>query len=127
MTRYLTYHEALVIVNALKATIADPGLLDSALHRPQSGYGDYDHYPTIGLKAAALLHSVVKTPPLLDGNKRLGWLCAIVFLELNHHTTELRDGEEAAEVVLAVADGRMSDVAEIAAALRVLPMVDVTT
>jgi death-on-curing protein len=30
-----------------------------------------------------LLQSIVKNHPLIDGNKRLGWLATAVFLELN--------------------------------------------
>ena len=38
---------------------------------------------TLRSKAAALLHSIVNNHPLVDGNKRLGWLATGVFLKLN--------------------------------------------
>ena len=63
--------------------IRDVGLLASAVARPQTTVGGEDAYPTIWLKAAALLQSVVGNHALVDGNKRLGWLSAAVFLELN--------------------------------------------
>jgi death-on-curing protein len=63
--------------------IRDVGLLGSAAARPQTTVFGEDAYPTIWTKAAALLHSIVKNPALVDGNKRLGWLAAAVFLELN--------------------------------------------
>lgn len=42
-----------------------------------------DAYPDVWTKAAALLRSVVCNHPLVDGNKRLGWVATAVFLELN--------------------------------------------
>jgi death on curing protein len=63
--------------------IRDVGLLGSAAARPQTTVFGEDAYPTIWTKAAALLHSIVKNHALVDGNKRLGWLAAGTFLELN--------------------------------------------
>lgn len=63
--------------------IRDMGLLGAAAARPQASAFGEDAYPDIWTKAAALLHSVVNNHPLVDGNKRLGWLATAVFLELN--------------------------------------------
>jgi len=63
--------------------IRDIGLLGSAAARPQTTAFGEDAYPDLLLKAAALLQSLVNDHPLVDGNKRLGWLAAAVFLELN--------------------------------------------
>lgn len=40
-------------------------------------------YPSDGEKAAALLHSIATHHPLLDGNKRMALLSAVVFLDLH--------------------------------------------
>lgn len=61
--------------------VADVGLLGSTVARPQIFVGGQDAYPTIWLKAAALLQSVVNDHALVDGNTRLGWLATAVFLE----------------------------------------------
>ena len=61
----------------------DMGLLGAAAARPQTTVMGEDAYPDIWEKAAALLQSLVKSHPLIDGNKRLGWLATAVFLELN--------------------------------------------
>jgi len=59
------------------------GLLASAAARPRaSAFGD-DAYPGLWEKAAALLQSIVKDHPLVDGNKRLSWLATAVFLSIN--------------------------------------------
>jgi death-on-curing protein len=42
-----------------------------------------DAYPGLFLKAAALLHSLVKNHALFDGNKRIAWSATFVFLGLN--------------------------------------------
>ena len=54
--------------------IRDHGLLESAIERPNATFGGEELYPTIFLKAAALLESIVKNHPFVDGNKRTGWL-----------------------------------------------------
>jgi death-on-curing protein len=59
------------------------GLLGSAVARPQTTAFGKDAFPDIWTKTAALLHSIVKSHALVDGNKRLGWLATAVFLEIN--------------------------------------------
>jgi death-on-curing protein len=51
--------------------IRDVGLLESASARPRSTAFGEDAYPSIHLKAAAMLHSIARNHPLVDGNKRL--------------------------------------------------------
>ena len=63
--------------------VRDHGLLEAAASRPRTSVFGEDAYPTIWTKAAALLQSIVKDHPLIDGNKRLGWLATAVFLDLN--------------------------------------------
>ena len=63
--------------------IRDAGLLGSAAARPRTMVFGEDAYPDLWTKAAALLQSIVKSHPLVDGNKRLGWLATATFLELN--------------------------------------------
>ena len=63
--------------------IRDVALLGSATARPQARAFGHDAYPDVVTKAAALLQSIVNNHALVDGNKRLGWLAAPVFLELN--------------------------------------------
>lgn len=99
--------------------VRDVGLLDAAVARPRSSAFGTDAYPTLALKAAALLHSLVRTHPLVDGNKRLAWLAAVVFLELNGEPVEL-DDDTAFDLVIEAAEGRI-EVDEIAARLSGRP------
>jgi len=99
--------------------IRDVGLLDSAVNRPRSSaFGD-DAYLTLELKAAALLHSMTKNHALVDGNKRLAWLCTVVFCDLNDFSSDLSD-DEAFQLVWEIASSAM-DIALIAKRLRLVP------
>lgn len=83
---YLDVDDLLALATSLLADpppVRDVGLLGSAAARPQTTVGGTDAYPDVWSKAAALLHSLVRNHPLVDGNKRLGWLATAVFLELN--------------------------------------------
>ncbi len=71
--------------------VRDVGLLDSALARPRSSVFGQDAYVSIELKASALLHSLTKNYPLVDGNKRLAWLATTVFLDLNGYDSMASD------------------------------------
>ena len=107
MIDYLTLEDLLTIVEryGLQA-VRDVGLLDSAAHRPQtSRFGD-DAYPAIEEKAAVLLESIVRNHPLIDGNKRLGWIAAVMFLERNRRRVEA-PLDDAYDLVIAVSTGVM--------------------
>ena len=58
--------------------VRDPGLLEAALFRPQTG-----HYPTLIDEAAALWESLSKNHPFVDGNKRTAFAATYVFLSIN--------------------------------------------
>ncbi len=115
---YVDLEDLLMLVRALGAgPVRDVGLLDSAAARPRSAAFGQDAYPSIGLKAAALAHSIARDHALVDGNKRLAWLAASVFLDLNGRRPELTD-DEAFTLVMDVAEGIVG-VEEIADRLRV--------
>jgi death on curing protein len=54
------------------------GALEAAVFRPQTGY-----YQDLSEEAAALLESLVNNHPFVDGNKRVGFAAAHVFLLVN--------------------------------------------
>jgi death-on-curing protein len=97
--------------------LRDAGLLGSAAARPQTVVLGEDAYPDIWTKAAALLQSIVNNQALTDGNKRLGWLAAAVFLDLNRVAIAQATNDEVYDLVVAVAAGNPS-VEEIAQWLR---------
>ena len=63
--------------------VRDEGLLESALNNAYGVYFGLENYPTVEEKAARLAYSLTKNHPFLDGNKRIGVLIMLVFLEIN--------------------------------------------
>lgn len=99
--------------------VRDVGLLGAAAARPQTTVFGEDAYPDVWTKAASLLQSIVKNHPLVDGNKRLGWLATAVFLELNGVVATRAANDDVYDLVMRVASGHES-VDEIAIALRAI-------
>jgi death-on-curing protein len=89
VTQYLTAEQVLFIHARLidetggSHGVRDVGLLASAVARPQATFEGNELYPTLFLKAAALMASLVQNHPFLDGNKRTGITAAALFLQRN--------------------------------------------
>lgn len=87
--KYLTAQNVIQIhFEIIEATggsqgLRDLGLLESAFSRPQATFDSQDLYPTISLKAAALVHSLLLNHMFVDGNKRTATICMVEFLILN--------------------------------------------
>ncbi len=118
MTRYLTVEQALRIARAAVGPVyvRDIGLLEAAVHRPRTTVFGQDAYPDLVTKAAALLHSLARNHPLVDGNKRLAWLATYVFLAKNG-VMLAADDDPAYDLVVGVASGAIDEVEEIAKVL----------
>jgi death on curing protein len=97
--------------------VRDPGLLESALARPQASALGEAAYPTIHQQGAALLHSLARNHALLDGNKRLALAAAIAFYGMNGMRVTLTN-DEAYELVIDVATGRLTDIPAISSVLE---------
>jgi death-on-curing protein len=84
MTDYITLTEVLAIHQDQIARyggshgVRDPGALESALFRPQTGY-----YDDIIAEAAALWESLCQNHPFVDGNKRTAFAVTYTFLAIN--------------------------------------------
>lgn len=83
-TVYLTVAEVLAIHEDQleryggSAGVRDPGQLEAALFRPQTGY-----YADIVAEAAALWESLSQNHPFIDGNKRTAFAVTFTFLAIN--------------------------------------------
>jgi death on curing protein len=84
----IAIHERLIERFSGSDGIRDPGLLESALYRPQSGY-----YADLVEMAAALFESLLMNHPFVDGNKRVAFFTTDVFLRMNGHKLVLNDAE----------------------------------
>jgi death-on-curing protein len=116
---YLTSAELLYVAKRAIGTdpgIRDYGLLESAAARPQAtAFGD-EAYQGLDAKAAALLHSLARNHALIDGNKRLALAGVIAFYGVNGRRLILTN-DEAYQLVMAVAEGRLDSVEDIAGRL----------
>jgi len=113
---YLTAEELLhVATRAIggKPIVRDRGLLESSAHRPQATAFGEDAYPALEEKAAALMQSLAKNHPLVDGNKRLALAGTIAFLGVNGVRLTMSN-DEAYDLVIAVVTDQIPDVEELA-------------
>ena len=86
--------------------VRDAGLLDSALEGAFAGFGDLEFYPREEEKGARLGYSLISNHAFVDGNKRIGVLVMLCFLEMNGIRLCCTDGE-LIHIGLSVADGSM--------------------
>lgn len=101
--RYLSVPEILTIYAEISSVstierrdVQNIGGLESALAQPQQTFDGADLYPSIEAKAAALLYSLCQNHSFADGNKRVAFTAARMFLRLNgfdihSETFEARD------------------------------------
>jgi death-on-curing protein len=68
-------------------------LLESAVGRPHTGYGNESKYPTVESAGAALLHSLVQNHPFHNGNKRSALVSMLVFLDRHNFVLESTEEE----------------------------------
>ena len=106
-TQILKMHSLLIQETGGSDGVRDEGLLDSALNLPFQSFDGEDIYKTIQAKAARLGFSLINNHPFADGNKRIGILAMLVFLEMNGIEIICTD-EELVELGLGVADGSVS-------------------
>jgi death-on-curing protein len=99
MTDYLTLAEVIAIhadqINRYGGHpgIRDPGVLEAALFRPQTGY-----YADLIEEAAALWESLAQNHPFIDGNKRTAFAATYTFLVING--AQLTVGAEEADAFI---------------------------
>ncbi|REK74176.1 type II toxin-antitoxin system death-on-curing family toxin [Paenibacillus paeoniae] len=76
--------------------VKEVGLLESAVHRPQSSVFGEDAYPTIFEKAAALFESLGQNHPFHNANKRTAFTALVIFLRYNglHFKMDTKKAED---------------------------------
>ena len=111
----IAIHDRVLVVHGGARGIRDLGLLQSALARPRQRFAYGKKTDAIEL-AALYTAGIVQNHPFVDGNKRVGFVLGVLFLELNGYVFNAPE-EEAAGAVFALADGRMKEM-EYAAFLR---------
>jgi death-on-curing protein len=89
----LFIHYRLVTETGGEHGIRDMGLLESAVARPKATFDDQELYSDIFEKAAAFMESLVNNHPFIDGNKRTGIACAVLFLRQNGIAFKAKNSE----------------------------------
>ena len=104
MTAYLDIEDALQVVDRYGFHVRDVGLLASALARPATTVMGAEAYPELAVKAAALLESVARFHPLIDGNNRTAWTLMVLLLWINGYRHDFTT-DEGFDLVVGVAAG----------------------
>jgi len=103
----LKIHSILIEKFGGSTGVRDKDLLNSSIHRPYSTFDSNDLYPSTIDKAAAIIESVVKNHPFIDGNKRTGYtLMRLILLSDGLDISASED--EKYKFVIGIAEGKMS-------------------
>jgi death on curing protein len=119
--QYLDLADFLLIAEAVLdvpaedlANAARIDLADSALHAPAAEFGGVEFYTDLASKTAVLASRIIRNHPLPDGNKRVGYLCALEFVARNGGrwsppAADDPDGDETVAVIEGVAAGEVDE------------------
>ena len=114
--RYLTIAEILEVAEGHVGTyhLLDEDRLHYLIDAVSGKFGDVELYPTLPQKAAVYAHHIITGHIFLDGNKRTGLHCAVLFLEFNGCTLRLDLDNSIIDLGLKIADGTITDIEVIA-------------
>lgn len=88
-------------------------LAESALHAPAATFGGMEFTPDLARKTAVLATRLINNHPLPDGNKRVGYLCALEFVARNGRTwtqpPDDPDGDGTVAIIEGVAAGEIDE------------------
>jgi len=114
--RYLTITEILEVAERHVGTyhLLDENRLHYVVEAVVGKFGDTELYPTLVQKAAVYAHHIITGHIFLDGNKRVGMHCAILFLEFNGCTLRLDINDSIIGLGFKIADRTITDIDVIA-------------
>ena len=104
-------HEKIIDKTGGIKGIRDIGLLEMAVNSSFASFGGEDLYKTLEEKAKQLCNSLIRNHPFLDGNKRIGILAMLVFLDLNGKKLNITN-EEIVSLGLRIAKGSRENINE---------------
>ena len=98
-------HEKIIDKTGGIKGIRDIGLLEMAVNSPFASFDGEDLYKTLEEKAKQLCISLIRNHPFLDGNKRIGVLAILIFLDLNEKKLNITN-EDIILLGLGIAKGK---------------------
>ena len=111
--KYLTVRDVLELYSRIfvnlggKVGIRDVALLESAVNRPKASFGGHDLYEGVITKAVILCEAIIKNHPYIDGNKRVGVMAMIRFLEVNDYDTSRIPDDVLYDIAMGFAKGSL--------------------
>ena len=105
----LAIHDRLLAVHGGASGLRDRGLLQSALAPPRQYHAYADGTDIIAM-AALYTSGIVGNHPFVDGNKRVGFVVGVLFLELHGFAFKASE-EDATQAVLNLAAGTLDEAA----------------
>ncbi len=103
----LQIHEVLIKEFGGASGVRDKEILYSALSRPFQTFDSEELYPSAIEKASALVESLVKNHPFVDGNKRTGYTLMRLFLMNNGFDIQATEDEKY-DFVIGIASGELT-------------------
>jgi death on curing protein len=103
----LEIHAILIELFGGSNGIRDKELLNSALNRPYQTFDGQELYPSPLDKAAAILESIIKNHPFVDGNKRTGYVLARLLMMSNQLNIDA-DQEQKYQFVISISTGELN-------------------
>jgi death-on-curing protein len=97
-------HQILIKKYGGSPGIRDESALESAVNRPYQTFDGEELYKTSIEKAAAIIESIVKNHPFIDGNKRTGYVSMRILLRKDQKDIKAEE-EEKYEFVMKIAAG----------------------
>lgn len=98
-TKYVSIEATLALhATVLQLTNGTLGVRDmnsllGCLERPKTTIGGTEMFPTVFLKAAAVIESIARNHPFIDGNKRTSYLVGMETLAINGYELVPAQGE----------------------------------
>lgn len=90
--------------------IKNMGMLESAIGRQFTGYGDFYKYPDCFSNCATLTYGIIKNHSFHNGNKRAGLLALIKHLYINGYVLSPKlSSDELYEFLIAIADSKIQE------------------
>jgi death-on-curing protein len=86
-------HEKMIEIGGGASGIRDIELLHSAIERPKASFSDKYLYNSILKMGSAMLQSLVKNHPFVDGNKRTAFFATLRFFEKNDLSFSIKINE----------------------------------
>lgn len=105
LSTLIAIHKLITTKTGGACDVRDYNLLESAIQCPFQTFGGVELYPTVAEKGAMLGYSLISNHAFVDGNKRIGVLAMLTFLQINGITIKTTD-EEIIKIGLLVASSK---------------------